>query len=398
MTMAGGAEEDEDALFAELSVKAGRFLLADKLKQAIVPYLVTELGLKTLSDVESLGAKGFEQAVDEATASVKMPAPLKSGALEWFAHLGDDPVLRVRVAKEKTPNKKAGYSSKAKKTYIDPETDDDDDNVSVCSNFVGGLGADKQAKDEEKMKLTGDEIQALHRSVYKGRVVSSVECEGVPYGQDCQFTEWARQLRKTGVVSYLKLLEDKDSVKAKDHLVTLIREYNEKGYTQEVTILTSAMTSSEEMFIGDEKGLCNYQLAHWKYYQGRAYPKEIDLRLVVKSLKLGYSQNLQKQVASLEDEVKKVGALNSKVENLQSKLNSFEQKMTSINNRLSNLREVGGPSGGGAAGAGSKNKCSYCQESGHFWRNCPARLRDLAKEADGGEDEEPEEASKGKKK
>ena len=36
------------------------FALSDnKLKQVLVPYLYTELGLLTLSDVESLGARGF---------------------------------------------------------------------------------------------------------------------------------------------------------------------------------------------------------------------------------------------------------------------------------------------------------------------------------------------------
>ena len=51
--------------------------------------------------------------------------------------------------------------------------------------------------------------------------------------------------------------------------------------------MTGAMTSAEEMFLGDEKGLCSYWEAYWKLYQGRAFPKEIDLRLVVKSLQGG---------------------------------------------------------------------------------------------------------------
>ena len=52
----GTEEEAEDALFAALSAKAGRFVLSDKLKQVLVPYMFRELGLLTLSDVESLGA------------------------------------------------------------------------------------------------------------------------------------------------------------------------------------------------------------------------------------------------------------------------------------------------------------------------------------------------------
>ena len=62
----GTEDEAEDALFAALSVKAGRFVLSDKLKQVVVPYLYTELGMLTLSDVESLSAKGFEEALDES--------------------------------------------------------------------------------------------------------------------------------------------------------------------------------------------------------------------------------------------------------------------------------------------------------------------------------------------
>ena len=75
----GTEEEAEDALFAALSAKAGRYVLSDKLKQLLVPYLFRELGLLTLSDVESLGAKGFEEALDEATDGTKFPAPLRSG-------------------------------------------------------------------------------------------------------------------------------------------------------------------------------------------------------------------------------------------------------------------------------------------------------------------------------
>ena len=288
----GTEEEAEDALFAALSAKAGRYVLSDKLKQILVPYLFRELGLLTLSDVESLGAKGFEEALDEAVDGTKFPAPLRSGALEWFAHLGDDPGPRLRSAKEKQQPKRVVATRKARIAPIEPDTDDDDDVMSIVSG-LGGLGSDKQSKDEDKMRLSGDEIQALHRSVFKGRVVSASECEGVPYGQDCQYTEWARLLKKSGIVTFLKHLDDKDYGKAKEKLITLIREYNEKGFTQEVTILTGAMTSAEEMFVGDEKGLCSYWEAYWKLYQGRAFPKEIDLRLVVKSLKVGQSQGWQ---------------------------------------------------------------------------------------------------------
>ena len=63
------------------------------------------------------------------------------------------------------------------------------------------------------MKLAGLQIQGLHRSLYKGRVVSeeeSVWASPVPYGQDCQYTEWARLLKKSGILSFLSLLATRD--------------------------------------------------------------------------------------------------------------------------------------------------------------------------------------------
>ena len=134
----------------------------------------------TLSDVESLGAKGFEEAIDEAAEGTKIPAPLKSSALEWIAHLGNEPGPRFNRATEKTPTRRVGATRKARIAPIDP---DNDDLMMTTMSGLGGFGSDKQSKDEEKMQLSGDEIQALHRSVFKGRVVSASECEGVPYGR-----------------------------------------------------------------------------------------------------------------------------------------------------------------------------------------------------------------------
>ena len=115
---------------------------------------------------------------------------------------------------------------------------------------------------------------------------------------------------------FLSAIASRDYEKAKDHLVTLVREYNEKGFTQEVTVLTAAMTSAEEMFHGDSKALCIYWEAYWKLYQGRAFPKEIDLRLMVKSIKNGNNAGLQKSVTSLEEDVKRLGDIKAKIERL----------------------------------------------------------------------------------
>ena len=84
-----------DELLVALGVKAGRFRLGKKLKSVLATYLSGTLELETLEEVESLGAKGFEQALAMACEGSEMPAPLVSGALEWFAHLGERLFLTV---------------------------------------------------------------------------------------------------------------------------------------------------------------------------------------------------------------------------------------------------------------------------------------------------------------
>ena len=179
--------------------------------------------------MESLGAKGFEQAITAADTKDEVPEPLKSGALEWFASLAAPTCLRPAArfaAKEKTH----GSVRKQKPAQEARDDSDIDDNVESVANGYGSLGSDKQSKDEMRMKLAGLQIQGHHRSLFKGRVVSEGECEGVPYGQDCQYTEWARLLKKSGILSSLVLLATRDYDRVKDHFVTLVREYNEKGH------------------------------------------------------------------------------------------------------------------------------------------------------------------------
>ena len=61
------------------------YLLSSKVRRVLVPYLVETLGLTSLEEVESLGAKGFEQALAAADTKDEVPEPLKSGAFEWYA-------------------------------------------------------------------------------------------------------------------------------------------------------------------------------------------------------------------------------------------------------------------------------------------------------------------------
>ena len=59
--MADKEDDDMDVLHDLMSGRSGRYLLSSKVRRVLVPYLVETLGFQSLEDVESLGAKGFEQ-------------------------------------------------------------------------------------------------------------------------------------------------------------------------------------------------------------------------------------------------------------------------------------------------------------------------------------------------
>ena len=86
--MAGGDPAADavarDNLVVILSVKSGRFRLGKKVKSALATYLSQTLELETLEEIESLGAKGFGEALAAACEGKDVPEALKSGALEWF--------------------------------------------------------------------------------------------------------------------------------------------------------------------------------------------------------------------------------------------------------------------------------------------------------------------------
>ena len=133
--MAHEDEDEMDELFERLGVRAGRLVLSVRMRRMLVPYLVETLGLTTLEEVESLGARGFEQALTAADARGEMPEPLKSGALEWYANLSvpSRPRAAAKAAKEKTP-RFGSARFKAKPAPRD-DSDYDDDVESVARSL-----------------------------------------------------------------------------------------------------------------------------------------------------------------------------------------------------------------------------------------------------------------------
>ena len=371
-----------DALKAEFDRKHGQQVFPRKLAPAIATYFHDTLGLKTMEEVVEFGHDGFEAALGELGSA---PAPFIVAALAWFDY--KEPVAGPKTSREggkKTmpPTSSRMVGAGLSTTFAD--TDDEWDEESIMGGDVKPASA-MQEYDEARLKLTGAQITALYRSVYSGQIQAEDECEGISYGSDCTQTEWARKLIKSEVEPVTKLLAKGDYGLVKEHFVTLIRDYNGNGMTREVTIITTFLTAAEEMFTGDDKGLCAYIAAYMKKYKGRAFPKEVDLRLVVKSLR-------QNGMGAVRDEMK---SLTSKVAKLDVSVSSVESKVKECSSLSSKVQSLAakvdrntGPRKPPDDGESEDKKCGYCQEFGHFYRNCPKRKADEAAKAKKKEEEE----------
>ena len=79
--MADEDGDNMDVLNDLMSVRSGRYLLSSKVRRVLVPCLVETLDLTSLEDVESLGAKGFEQALSAADTKRKTKCRSRSRAV-----------------------------------------------------------------------------------------------------------------------------------------------------------------------------------------------------------------------------------------------------------------------------------------------------------------------------
>ena len=70
-----------DVLNDLMSVQSGRYLLSSKVRRVLVLYLVETLDLTSLEDVESLGAKGSEQALAAADTKDEVHCRSRSRAV-----------------------------------------------------------------------------------------------------------------------------------------------------------------------------------------------------------------------------------------------------------------------------------------------------------------------------
>ena len=195
------------------------------------------------------------------------------------------------------------------------------------------------------------------------------------YGADVSLTDWARKLAKHDHKSLKSYISSNDADGVRDHLLGLLRDYNENAMTSEATLLTLVHTVTEEMFANDQKGKVAYYKALLHKYRGRGLPLRdgFDLTLVVKQMKKTTEGGGGATAAE-------VTALKAALATIKTTVNELKSEVGSLKTAIRELK-VKKPNDG------ETKPCGYCGEIGHYARTCPKKKSDeAAKEADNGED------------
>ena len=160
------------------------------------------------------------------------------------------------------------------------------------------------------------------------------------YASDVALTDWARKLAKHEHKSLKSLIAKGDEEAVREHILGLLRDYNESAMTLEATQLTLVHTVTEELFVNDPKGKLAYYKALFHKYRGRGIPLKdgFDLTLVVKQIKKagdsgGTSSADKLEVSTLKSVVSrsktKVTELGTEIGNIKSQIRELKVKKPS---------------------------------------------------------------------
>lgn len=227
--------------------------------------------------------------------------------------------------------------------------------------------------------MTPTQNVAFSACVHAGFVVESELTDGMTYAADVSLTDWARKLAKHEHKSFKSYIGANDAEGARDHIVNLLRDYNDNGMTAEATLLTMVHTVTEEMFHNDPKGKCAYYKSLLLKYRGRGFPlKEgFDLTLVVKQMKKGNESH-----GLTSTEKAEISSLKTTVASLKTTLNEVRSEVGSLKVAIRELKAKGPDKPDKKSG--EEKPCGYCGEFGHYARTCSKKKADEAaeKEAD----------------
>ena len=341
-----------------------------------------------VDDSDKLAAMGSAMIVGVAEETTPPPKAILLVLVRTWAQYfcGEKAIMakmHVTPTKEKKKALKVGFGAP-------PTSDSDDDGWDVASERSGyAAGTDPESKlgqmmaaDTKATGMTPAQNIAFSASVHAGFVVESELTDGMTYGSDVSLTDWARKLTKHEHKSFKSYIVSGDAEGARDHLINLLRDYNDNAMTAEATLLTMVHTVTEEMFHNDPKGKCAYYKSLLLKYRGRGFPlKEgFDLTLVVKQMKKGNESGGMSATEKTE-----LSALKATVATLKTALNEVRSEVGSLKVAVRELKVKGGDK---PEKRGEEKPCGYCGEVGHYARTCSKKKADEAdKDPDKKDDE-----------
>ena len=98
---------------------------------------------------------------------------------------------------------------------------------------VGSKLSQMMLKDTEATGMSPSQNLAFSASLHAGFVVEPDIVEGMTYGSDVALTDWARKLAKHEHKSLKTLIAKGDEEGVREHILGLLRDYNESAMTLE---------------------------------------------------------------------------------------------------------------------------------------------------------------------
>lgn len=354
--------------------------LANEMAEAVV----NTLGIEETEALKNLGADLIVGVLDDLDLD-EAPSKTQLGMVRKWAEAlcgeteGKKPAFKkpsATLLKPKAKSKVAFEKSAGSESEDDGWDLSSEKSMTIDPSSKIGI---MQIKDTEATGMSPSQNLAFSASLHAGFVVEPEVIEGMTYGSDVALTDWARKLAKHEHKSLKTLIAKGDDEAVREHLLGLLRDYNESAMTLEATQLTLVHTVTEELFANDPKGKLSYYKAALHKYRGRGLPFKdgFDLTLVVKQIKKAGESGGSSPADKME-----VTSLKSVVATLKTRVNELSSEIGTMKSQLKELKPKK------QEREGDPKPCGYCGEVGHYARTCPKKKSDeAAKEAEKADDE-----------
>jgi len=310
--------------------------LANEMAEAVV----STLGIEDAEALKSLGSDLIVGVLDDLDLD-EAPSKTQLGMVrKWAQALCGETEVRKPTRKPAAATSLPKAKAKAKVAFdktMGSESEDDGWDISSEKSMAVEAGSKlglMMAKDTEATGMSPSQNITFSASLHAGFMVEPEVTEGMTYASDVALTDWARKLAKHEHKSLKTLIAKGDEEAVREHMLGLLRDYNESAMTLEATQLTLVHTVTEELFANDPKGKLAYYKALFHKYRGRGVPLKdgFDLTLVVKQIKKsgetgGASASDKQEVTTLKTVV---GTLKTKVSELSAEIGNMKSQIREL--------------------------------------------------------------------